>query len=165
MEQNKGHMGPEPRIGITLCLSKKDAFDFARDEVSRRLGIPATGSKPPRPGKGRIVCQRGERIEGFTVDYSGEPPYACLLHAEWSVTWPEVKAWDIGESLERAEAALSKKGSELSAICRDYDLTADLLVRIEGDRTSMPVVELRRDRMAFWSSLGVNIRIAFDPDP
>lgn len=159
-------MSKIPQIRVLFILTKKDSIDFDRDAVTQRLGILPSKTHAPTMTKGMLTCDLAvEEIEkdlsGFTIISAEKPPYKMLKHADWEVESPKVESWDLEEPLQRMEEIFEGKAGEVSAICKDYNLYADLIIRVFADSNNMPELVFSNPQISFWASMGASISFDF----
>ena len=161
-------MKQTPQIRLVFTLTKRDDADFDRDAVTRGLGILPTRSCPPTPGKGKVQhCGREihepdeQVLPGFTVLPAEAPPYPTLRHAHWSTELPKMDCRALDEPLQQFEKMLRGKEAEVRRLCEEYDLYADLSVRVFAASNDLPELVLPDSRVAFLASVGATVSFDF----
>lgn len=155
-----------PKIRLLFLLTKKDCADFDRDDVTQRLCIIPSKASAPTLSKGRLSCDADIReiereISGLTILPAASPPYQMLKHAYWSVELPKIECWELDEPLQKLEHILLGKESEVLHVCEDYNLSADLIVRVFAESNNMPDITIPCSSVSFWASMGVSIGFDF----
>ena len=153
-----------PEIGSVFILTKKDSTDFDRNVVSRRLGIIPTKTCPPTVSPGKLLseidpaeCQR--EYSGLTVLPAAAPPYTIIKNAFWCLELPRMHSWDVADPLHRLEELLKGREEEVTLLCKEYDLTAELILRVYAESNDLPVVALPSESVSFWSKMGAGIQL------
>lgn len=154
-----------PQIRLIFVLTKNDSSDFDRDAVSRLLCISPSETSAPRLGKGRLYCdadlpENEKELSGVTLLPAAEPPYQMLLHAAWSFELPKQESWTLEEPLQQLEQLLTGKEAVLLQVCKDHDLSADLIVRVFAEANNMPDLTIPGSSLSFWAS--INAAVSFD---
>lgn len=155
-----------PQIRLIFLLTKNDSTDFDRNSVSRRLCIIPSKESAPTLSKGRLSCDSDIReiereLSGITILPATSPPYQMLKHAYWSIELPKIECWGLDEPLQHLEQILSGKESEITNICKEYNLSADLIVRVFAESNNMPELTIPRSSVSFWASMGVAVGFDF----
>lgn len=155
-----------PQIRPIFSLTKKNVEDFNRNAVTRRLAIVPTKTCGPELSKGAVRC--GPNIQEITHQFIGltilpapRPPYQMMKHAHWSIELPKIESWDLGEPLQTIELILHGKENEVCNICAEYNLRADLILRVFAESNNMPELTIPSSSVSFWSSMGVSIGFDF----
>ena len=161
-------MKQTPQIRLVFTLTKRDGTDFERDAVTRGLGISPTRSCPPTPGKGKVqhcgkeIHEPDEQVlPGFTVLPAEAPPYPTLRHAYWSTELPKMDCRALDEPLQQFEKMLRGKEAEVRRLCEEYNLYADLTVRVFAASNDLPELVLPDGSVAFWASEGAAVSFDF----
>lgn len=158
-----------PEIGAVFILTKKDSTDFDRDAVSRRLGLIPTKSCPPTVSPGELLSEIDpaefqREYSGLTVLPAAAPPYtiiknALIKNAFWSLELPRMHSWDMAAPLHRLEELLKGREKEVALLCEEYDLTAELILRVYAESNDLPVMTLPSESVSFWSKMGAGIQL------
>lgn len=148
-----------PQVRIIFVLTKKNSDDFDYNAVTERLGIIPTEVSGPMLSKGKISCDRG--MKGITVLPSQEAPYPFVKHAFWSIELPKTDSWSLDDPLHQMEGILAGKEMEIQRICKDYNLEAELVIRIFALSNSMPEIQIASDSISFWNNVGTSINFDF----
>lgn len=161
-------MKQTPQIRLAFTLTRRDRADFDRDAVTRGLGILPTRSCPPTPGKGKVQhCGKEIRepdeqvLPGFTVLPVEAPPYPTLRHAYWSAELPKMDCRALDEPLQQLEQMLCGKEAEVRRLCEEYNLYADLTVRVFAASNDLSELVLPDGSVAFWASVGAAVSFDF----
>ena len=159
-------MGNIPQIRLIFILTKNDSTDFDRDAVTQRLCIMPSKEAAPTLSKGRLSCDADIReiereLSGLTILPAASPPYQMIKHAYWSVQLPKIECWGLDEPLQQLEQILFGKESEVLNVCKDYNLSADLIVRVFAESNNMPELTIPSSSVSFWASMGVSIGFDF----
>ena len=106
-------------------------------------------SCPPTPGKGKVQhCGKEIRepdeqvLPGFTVLPAEAPPYPTLRRAYWSAELPKMDCRALDEPLQQFEKMLRGKEAEVRRLCEEYNLYADLSVRVFAASNDLPELVL-----------------------
>ncbi len=155
-----------PQIRLLFLLTKNDCADFDRDAVTQRLCIIPSKASAPTLSKGRLSCDANIReiereLSGLTILPATSPPYQMLKHAYWSVELPKIECWGLDEPLQQLEQILIGKESEVLDVCKAYNLSADLIVRVFGESNNMPDLTIPSKSISFWASMGASIGFDF----
>lgn len=155
-----------PQIRLIFLLTKNDCADFDRDAVIHCLGIMLSTSSPPTVSKGRLnsvaeIHELEQELSGFTILPAQSPPYKMIKHACWSIDLPKTECWDLEEPLQKMEQIFSGKENKVLSVCKEYNLSADLIVRIFAESNSMPELTIPSSSVSFWASMGVSIGFDF----
>ena len=153
-----------PEIGSVFILTKKDSTDFDRDVVSRRLGIIPTKTCPPTVSPGKLLSEIDpaefqREYSGLTVLPAAAPPYTIIKNAFWCLELPRMHSWDVADPLHRLEELLKGREEEVTLLCKEYDLTAELILRVYAESNDLPVVALPSESVSFWSKMGAGIQL------
>lgn len=153
-----------PEIGSVFILTKKDSTDFDRNVVSRRLGIIPTKTCPPTVGPGKLLSEIDpaefqREYSGLTVLPAAAPPYTIIKNAFWCLELPRMHSWDVADPLHRLEELLKGREEEVTLLCKEYDLTAELILRVYAESNDLPVVALPSESVSFWSKMGAGIQL------
>ena len=153
-----------PEIGSVFILTKKDSTDFDRNVVSRRLGIIPTKTCPPTVSPGKLLSEIDPtefqwEYSGLTVLPADAPPYTIIKNAFWSLELPRMHSWDVADPLHRLEELLKGREEEVTLLCKEYDLTAELILRVYAESNDLPVVALPSESVSFWSKMGAGIQL------
>ena len=153
-----------PEIGSVFILTKKDSTDFDRNVVSRRLGIIPTKTCPPTVSPGKLLSEIDpaefqREYSGLTVLPAAAPPYTIIKNAFWCLELPRMHSWDIAAPLHRLEELLKGREEEVTLLCKEYDLTAELILRVYAESNDLPVVALPSESVSFWSKMGAGIQL------
>ncbi|MBQ9994116.1 MAG: DUF4279 domain-containing protein [Clostridia bacterium] len=145
---------------------KKDLNDFDRDAVTHRLSVAPTESSEPKLSKGLVMCESdigkvSDELVGLTILPAACPPYRMLKHAFWCIELPQIGSWSLDNPLRQLEEILRGKESEVSCICREYNLSADLIIRVFAKSNDMPELTIPSESVCFWASMGVSIGFDF----
>ena len=152
-----------PEIGSVFILTKKDSTDFDRNVVSRRLGIIPTKTCPPTVSPGKLLSEIDpaefqREYFGFTVLPADAPPYTIIKNAFWCLELPRMHSWDVAAPLHRLEELLKGRGKEVALLCKEYDLTAELILRVYAESNDLPVMALPSESVSFWSKMGAGMQ-------
>ena len=152
-----------PEIGSAFILTKKDSTDFDRNGVSRRLGIIPTKTCPPTVSPGKLLSEIDpaefqREYSGLTVLPAAAPPYTIIKNAFWCLELPRVHSWDIAAPLHRLEELLKGREEEVTLLCKEYDLTAELILRVYAESNDLPVMALPSESVSFWSKMGAGMQ-------
>lgn len=155
-----------PEIRLIFSLTKKDNTDFDRNDVTLRLGITPSRSSAPTLGKGKLISDGDiyeieNELSGISILPASSPPYQMLMHAHWDIEFPKIECFELEKPLQQLEELLSGKGPEILQVCNEYDLTADLMVRVFAEANNIPVLALSHSSISFWASMGVSIGFDF----
>ena len=155
-----------PIIRLVFMLTKNDCLDFDRESVSCRLCITPTQTNAPAISPGRLNCDGNihdmeKDLPGFTIIPAESPPYKMLRHAYWSVELPKMKCWGLDAPLRQMEKIFAGKESEAFCICKEYNLSADLIVRVFAESNNMPELTIPHSSVSFWASTGATIQFDF----
>ena len=153
-----------PEIGSVFILTKKDSTDFDRNVVSRRLGIIPTKTCPPTVSPGKLLSEKDpaefqREYSGLTVLPAAAPPYTIIKNAFWCLELPRMHSWDVADPLHRLEELLKGREEEVTLLCKEYDLTAELILRVYAESNDLPVVALPSESVSFWSKMGAGIQL------
>ena len=153
-----------PEIGSVFILTKKDSTDFDRNVVSRRLGIIPTKTCPPTVSPGKLLSEIApaefqREYSGLTVLPAAAPPYTIIKNAFWCLELPRMHSWDVADPLHRLEELLKGREEEVTLLCKEYDLTAELILRVYAESNDLPVVALPSESVSFWSKMGAGIQL------
>lgn len=153
-----------PEIGSVFILTKKDSTDFDRNVVSRRLGIIPTKTCPPTVSPGKLLSEIDpaefqREYSGLTVLPPAAPPYTIIKNAFWCLELPRMHSWDVADPLHRLEELLKGREEEVTLLCKEYDLTAELILRVYAESNDLPVVALPSESVSFWSKMGAGIQL------
>lgn len=153
-----------PEIGPVFILTKKDSADFDRNVVSRRLGIIPTKTCPPTVSPGKLLSEIDpaefqREYSGLTVLPAAAPPYAMVKNACWCLELPRMHSWDVAAPLHRLEELLKGREEEVARLCKEYDLTAELILRVYAESNDLPVIALPSESVSFWSKMGAGIQL------
>ena len=153
-----------PEIGSVFILTKKDSTDFDRDAVSRRLELAPTKTCPPTVSPGKLLSEIDpaefqREYSGLTVLPAAAPPYTIIKNAFWCLELPRMHNWDIAAPLHRLEELLKGREEEVTLLCKEYDLTAELILRVYAESNDLPVVALPSESVSFWSKMGAGIQL------
>ena len=153
-----------PEIGSVFILTKKDSTDFDRYVVSRRLGIIPTKTCPPTVSPGKLLSEIDpaefqREYSGLTVLPAAAPPYTIIKNAFWCLELPRMHSWDVADPLHRLEELLKGREEEVTLLCKEYDLTAELILRVYAESNDLPVVALPSESVSFWSKMGAGIQL------
>ncbi len=125
-------------------------------------------SCPPTPGKGKVqhcgkeIHEPDEQVlPGFTVLPAEAPPYPTLRHAYWSAELPKMDCRALDEPLQQLEQMLCGKEAEVRRLCEEYNLYADLTVRVFAASNDLPELVLPDGSVAFWASVGAAVSFDF----
>ena len=152
-----------PEIGSVFILTKKDSTDFDRNVVSRRLGIIPTKTCPPTVSPGKLLSEIDpaefqREYSGLTVLPAAAPPYTIIKNAFWCLELPRMHSWDVADPLHRLEELLKGREEEVTLLCKEYDLTAELILRVYAESNDLPVVALPSESVSFWSKMGAGMQ-------
>lgn len=155
-----------PQIRLIFVLTKNDCTDFDRDAVTQRLCIIPSKSSAPILSKGRLSCDADIReiereLSGLTILPATSPPYQMLKHAYWSVELPKIKCWGLDVPLQQLEQIFCGKETKVQDVCKDYDLSADLIIRVFAGSNNMPDLTISSKSISFWASMGASIGFDF----
>lgn len=153
-----------PEIGSVFILTKKDSTDFDRNVVSRRLGIIPTKTCPPTVSPGKLLSEIDpaefqREYSGLTVLPAAAPPYTIIKNAFWCLELPRMHSWDVADPLHRLEELLKGREEEVTLLCKEYALTAELILRVYAESNDLPVVALPSESVSFWSKMGAGIQL------
>lgn len=155
-----------PLLRPIFLLTKKDIEDFDRDAVTQLLRLTPTDTRGPELSKGKIMC--GPNIQEISSEMIGEtiipapaPPYQSILHAYWTIELSKIPSWGLEEPLQQLEQMLRGKEAEICRVCEDYNLTADLIVRVFAESFNMPDLTIPNESVSFWASIGATIGFDF----
>ena len=153
-----------PETGSVFILTKKDSTDFDRNVVSRRLGIIPTKTCPPTVSPGKLLSEIDpaefqREYSGLTVLPAAAPPYTIIKNAFWCLELPRMHSWDVADPLHRLEELLKGREEEVTLLCKEYDLTAELILRVYAESNDLPVVALPSESVSFWSKMGAGIQL------
>lgn len=159
-------MANHSQMKLIFILTKNDSTDFDRDAVTQRLGIMPSEATAPTLSKGRLncdadICEIERELSGITILPAPSPPYQMLKHAYWSVESPKIECWGLEEPLQQLEQILLGKESEVLHVCKEYNLSADLIVRVFAESNNMPELTIPSSSVSFWASMGVSIGFDF----
>lgn len=162
-------MANQPQIKLIFILTKNDSTDFDRDAVTRRLCIMPSKATAPTLSKGRLNCDADiyeiqRELSGITILPAPSPPYQMLKHAYWCVEWPKIECWGLDEPLQQLEQILLGKESEVLYVCKRFNLSADLIVRVFAESNNMPELRIPSNSVSYWASMGVSIGFDFRLD-
>lgn len=152
-----------PNVGPVFTLTKKDSVDFDRDGVSRRLGLIPTKTCPPTVSPGKLLSEIDpaefqREYFGLTVLPAAAPPYAIIKNAFWCLELPRMHSWDVADPLHRLEELLKGREKEVALLCKEYDLTAELILRVYAESNDLPVMALPSESVSFWSKMGAGMQ-------
>lgn len=152
-----------PEIGSVFILTKKDSTDFDRNVVSRRLGIIPTKTCPPTVSPGKLLSEIDpaefqREYSGLTVLPAAAPPYTIIKNAFWCLELPRMHSWDVADPLHRLEELLKGREEEVTLLCKEYDLTAELILRVYAESNDLPVIALPSESVSFWSKMGAGMQ-------
>lgn len=155
-----------PQIRLIFLLTKNDCADFDRDAVTHCLGIMPSMSTAPTVSKGRLnsvaeIRELEQELAGFTILPAQSPPYKMIKHACWSIDLPKIECWNLEEPLQKMEQLFSGKENKVLSVCKEYNLSADLLIRIFAESNCMPELTIPGGSVSFWASMGVSIGFDF----
>ena len=155
-----------PKIRPIFLLTKKNADDFDRNYVTQLLHVIPTKSNAPTLSKGKIMCDSDihtveKELTGITIIRDSSPPYRLLKHACWGIELPKIESWSLDEPLQQLEQIFFGKESEVLHVCSEYNLSADLIVRVFAESNNMPELTIPSSSVSFWASMGVSIGFDF----
>lgn len=155
-----------PQIRLVFVLTKNDSTDFDREAVTQRLCLTPTSTCEPILSKGELysdadIHEVERELPGITILPAESPPYHMLKHAYWSIELPKMECWSLEEPLSRLEQILSGKESRVLSVCEEYNLSADLTVRVFAESNDMPELIIPRSSVSYWASMGVTIGFDF----
>ena len=111
---------------------------------------------------GREIHEPDEQVlSGFTVLPAEAPPYPTLRHAYWSAELPKMDCQALDEPLQEFEKMLRGKEAEVRRLCEEYNLYADLSVRVFAASNDLPELVLPGSSVAFWASVGATVSFDF----
>ena len=111
---------------------------------------------------GREIHEPDEQVfPGFTVLPAEAPPYPTLRHAYWSAELPKMDCRALDEPLQQFEQMLRGKEAEVRRLCEEYNLYADLSVRVFAASNDLPELVLPDSSVAFWASVGATVSFDF----
>ena len=159
-------MANHSQMKLIFILTKNDSTDFDRDAVTRRLCIMPSEATAPTLSKGRLncdedICENERELSGITILPASSPPYQMLKHAYWSVELPKIECWELEEPLQQLEQILLGKESEVLHVCKEYNLSADLIIRVFAESNNMPELTIPSSSVSFWASMGVSFDFDF----
>lgn len=159
-------MGNIPQIRLIFLLTKNDIVDFDRDAVTLRLGIMPSKTSAPTLSKGKIMCNPDihaveKSLTGITIIQASSPPYQMLKHACWGIDLPKIESWSLDEPLQQLEHILHGKEPEVLHVCKEYNLSAELIVRVFAESNNMPELTIPSSSVSFWASMGASIGFDF----
>ena len=162
-------MANHSQMKLIFILAKNDGTDFDRDAVTHRLCIMPSETTAPTLSKGRLncdedICEIERELSGITILPAPSPPYQMIKHAYWSVETPQNECWELEESLRQMEQILLGKESEVLHVCKEYNLSADLIIRIFAESNNMPKLTIPNSSVSFWASMGVSLGFDFHLD-
>ena len=152
-----------PQIQLIFTLTKKDSLDFDRTKVSEILDLSPTYTEPPRVSDGTMFFDLTDldnirnELSGLTIIPSQEPPYKYIINACWSIETIKEGSFDLESVLKRFERKIQGKEKEICEICREYNLTLGLTIRIFSESNNLPTLCISNDSILFWASIGANI--------
>ena len=155
-----------PQIRLCFILTKNDSSDFDRWDVTRRLKITPSETSAPLLSKGKVFCDIDDSndtddLTGLTILKSSSPPYKMIKHAFWSVKFPKTECWELEYLLKNMEQLFCGKESDIRSVCEDYDLSADLIVRVFSESNAMPDLTISANSLAFWATMSASIGFDF----
>lgn len=155
-----------PQIRLIFFLTKNDSTDFDRDGVTQRLHIMPTKSCSPTYSKGRLccdadICEIEGELSGLTILPAPSSSYQILKHAYWSIELPKIECWGLDEPLQQLEQILLGRESEVLHVCEEYNLSADLIIRVFAESNHMPELAISSSSVSFWASMGASIGFDF----
>ena len=155
-----------PLLRPVFSLTKKDLDDFDREEVTHLLLITPTETSSPMLSKGKVVCgpniqEISNELTGLTILPAVAPPYQMIKHAYWSIEMPKIESWCLEKPLKQLEHIFFGKESEVLHVCKKYNLSADLIVRVFAESNNMPELTIPSSSVSFWASMGVSIGFDF----
>lgn len=159
-------MAKQPQLKLIFILTKNDCTDFNRDAVTRHLEILPSKESAPVISKGSLICDTDvceieKALFGITVPPAPSGPYQMIKHAYWSVELPKKECWELKELLNQMEQIFAKKEAEVINLCKEHNLSANLISRIYAKSNSMPNLSIPSDSISFWASMGVTISFDF----
>ena len=162
-------MANHSQMKLIFILTKNDSTDFDRDAVTQCLCIMPSEATAPTLSKGRLncdedICEIERELSGITILPAPSPPYQMIKHAYWSVETPQNECWELEESLQQMEQILLGKESEVLHVCKEYNLSADLIIRIFAESNNMPKLTIPNSSVSFWASMGVSLGFDFHLD-
>ncbi len=136
-----------PIVRASLVLTKLDHEDFDRDMVTQRLCIEPTRSAGPGPlgGKPRWGANR--------IDLSSQPQ----VRGYWRVDLPDMECASYQEPVDKLQEIFSGRQDVLKRVCREYNLCAELRMRLRRGSFHQMRTYLRPASVAFWAGAGVSI--------
>ena len=155
-----------PSIRLVFILTKNDITDFDRTAVSQRLRIIPTKTCAPALSKGKVslnadINEVESELSGLTILRSESCPYQMIKHAYWSIELPQIECWGLDKPLQQIEQILLGKESEIQQLSQEYNLRADLIVRVFAKSNNMPELIIPHSGISFFSSLGTSISFDF----
>ena len=162
-------MANHSQMKLIFILTKNDSTDFDRDAVTQCLCIMPSETTAPTLSKGRLncdedICEIERELSGITILPAPSPPYQMIKHAYWSIETPQNECWELEESLQQMEQILLGKESEVLHVCKEYNLSADLIIRIFAESNNMPTLTIPNSSVSFWASMGVSLGFDFHLD-
>ena len=162
-------MATHSQMKLIFILTKNDSTDFDRDAVTQCLCIMPSETTAPTLSKGRLncdedICEIERELSGITILPAPSPPYQMIKHAYWSIETPQNECWELEESLQQMEQILLGKESEVLHVCKEYNLSADLIIRIFAESNNMPTLTIPNSSVSFWASMGVSLGFDFHLD-
>lgn len=67
-------------------------------------------------------------------------------------------SWDVADPLHRLEELLKGRKKEVALLCKEYDLTAELILRVYAESNDLPVMALPSESVSFWSKMGAGMQ-------
>lgn len=154
-----------PKIKLVFVLTKNDSADFDRTKITQCLDILPTTTAGPTVSKGSLnsslsVEQLEKELPGLSIITSSQP-YKILKHAHWSLEMPVIECSGIEEPLDNLKRLLYGKEFAILALCKNYNLSADLIVRVYAESNNMPDISISKDNIAFLSATEMSITFDF----
>ena len=127
------------------------------------MGLIPTKTCPPTVSPGKLLSEIDpaefqREYFGLTVLPAAAPPYAIIKNAFWCLELPRMHSWDVAAPLHRLEELLKGTEKEVALLCKEYDLTAELILRVYAESNDLPVMALPSESVSFWSKMGAGMQ-------
>lgn len=154
-------MKESPVIKVEFLLTKKDEFDFDRDEVSRLLNILPSMTSPPRLSQGVVYCddeRNNDTFSGLTMVKTSEKTYSLIINAFWSKEIV-VEEGALEDAVCKLKEKLFDKEKLITEICRNNSLFVSIVFRIYVTNENLPEMSFSRESINYFNLLEACIDI------
>ena len=147
---------------VAVAGSRGGDLDGLADRAAERAGRAGVlGEDAPADLRLRGRARRHGRAVGAHHLAAEALPYPTLRHAYWSAELPKMDCRALDEPLQQLEQMLCGKEAEVRRLCEEYNLYADLTVRVFAASNDLPELVLPDGSVAFWASVGAAVSFDF----